>query len=312
MLRYLLYDQDDGLMETGRRGLGRGLSALLGEAQPSAGGQLDSEANADSQPQQVAIELLRRNPDQPRRIFSEPELLELAESIREHGVLQPILVRPAPGASGEYQIVAGERRWRAAQRAGLHAVPVLTRKLDDAEVAEIGIIENVQRTDLSALEEAQGYKLLLDRFGRTQEAIAKTVGKSRSHVANALRLLSLPAGVREHLEAGRLTAGHARAIAAAPDPERLAGLIVDGGLNVRQAEALSRTDAEPAAPAPAKSRASQPPPLKDADTQALEQDLSETLGMKVEIADRGGAGEVRVRYTTLEQLDGLCQRLSGS
>ncbi len=297
------------MIEAGRRGLGRGLSALLGEVDPPGEAQVSPEGTHVSQ--QAPIELLRRNPDQPRRMFGEAELAELTESVRERGVLQPILVRPAPGAVGEFQIVAGERRWRAAQRAGLHVVPILVRPLDDAEVAEIGIIENVQRTDLNALEEAQGYRLLLERFGRTQEAIAKTVGKSRSHVANALRLLNLPAVVREHLEAGRLTAGHARAIAAAPDPERLARIIVDGDLSVRQAEALSRKVDE-AAPEPAKPRSHLKARAKDADTQALEQDLSEALGLKVEIADRGGVGEVRVRYATLEQLDGLCQRLSGS
>ena len=297
------------MTEGGRRGLGRGLSALLGEADPPS----SAEAGADrtNPAQQVAVELLRRNPDQPRRIFGEAELAELTDSVRERGVLQPILVRPAPGAPGEYQIVAGERRWRAAQRAGLHTVPILVRSLDDAEVAEIGIIENVQRTDLNVLEEAQGYRLLLERFGRTQEAIAKTVGKSRSHVANALRLLNLPAAVRDHLEAGRLSAGHARAIAAAEDPERLARTIVDGDLTVRQAEALARKGHEGPAAAPDRPRVRTAERTKDADTQALEQDLSEALGLAVEIVDRNGAGEVRVRYGSLDQLDSLCQRLSG-
>ena len=235
--------------------------------------------------------------------------MELAESIRERGVLQPILVRPAPGAPGEYQIVAGERRWRAAQRAGLHAVPVLVRSLDDVEVAEIGIIENVQRADLNPLEEAQGYKVLLERFSRTQEAIAKTVGKSRSHVANALRLLNLPSAVRDHVQAGRLSAGHARAIAASPDPERLARTIVEGDFSVRQAEALARR--AQGEPDRAKPKPPSAPTHKDADTQALEQDLSEALGLKVDILDRNGAGEVRVRYASLEQLDSICQRLGG-
>ena len=245
-------------------------------------------------------------------MFGETELEELTASVRERGVLQPILVRPAPGAAGEFQIVAGERRWRAAQRAGLHSVPILVRPFDDVEVAEIGIIENVQRTDLNILEEAQGYRLLLERFGRTQEAIAKTVGKSRSHVANALRLLNLPVTVREHVEAGRLTAGHARAIAAAPDPERLARLIVEGDLTVRQAEALSREVAEGPPYQPKRRPGGLASSAKDADTRALEQDLSDALGLSVEIADRGGVGEVKVRYASLEQLDGLCQRLSGS
>lgn len=291
-----------------RRGLGRGLSALLGEASQAAGEGVATSAGVDVR--QVPVELLRRNPDQPRRHFGEAELEELTESVRERGVLQPILVRPAPGAPGEFQIVAGERRWRAAQRAGLHTAPVLVRPLDDAEVAEIAVIENVQRADLNPLEEAAGYRTLMERFGRTQDAVSKTVGKSRSHVANALRLLQLPSTVRDHLEAGRLTAGHARAIAAAPDPERLARTIVQDGLTVRQAEALARkaqasTVPEPA-PQPRRARG------KDADTEALEQDLTEILGMAVQIVDRGGQGELRLRYTSLEQLDGLCQKLSGS
>ena len=288
----------------GRRGLGRGLSALMGESEPSAG-----PATADAQ--QTSIESLQRNPDQPRRRFDDAELDELTQSIRERGVLQPILVRPAPDASGKYQIVAGERRWRAAQRAGLHTVPILVRPFDDVEVAEIGIIENVQRADLNPLEEAQGYRLLIDRFDRTQEQIAKTVGKSRSHVANLLRLLNLPATVRAHLETGRLSAGHARAIAAAADPERLARTIVDGELTVRQAEALAREGSD-AAPASRRTRTARAPVTTDPDTQALQQDLSEALGLAVEIVDRGGNGEVRLRYVTLEQLDVICQRLSAS
>ena len=294
-------------MAEARRGLGRGMSALLGEMTPG-----DPEPRElDGGPQQTPIELLRRNPDQPRRRFGEAELDELTASVRERGVLQPILVRPAPGAPGEFQIVAGERRWRAAQRAGLHVVPVLVKALDDAEVAEIAIIENVQRSDLNALEEAQGYKALMDRFGRTQDAISKTIGKSRSHVANALRLLNLPSSVREHLEAGRLSAGHARAIAAAPDPERLARAIVEGDLTVRQAEALARQSHEVPGSTVVLARAPRASGGKDADTQALEQDLSEALGLSVEIKDRNGAGEVRVRYASLEELDSLCQRLSG-
>ncbi len=295
-----------------RRGLGRGLSALLGEAEAAAPAAVERPQGLT--PMETPIELLRRNPDQPRRIFAEPELQELADSIRERGVLQPILVRPAPGAPGEYQIVAGERRWRAAQRANLHTVPIIVRSFDDAEVAEIGVIENIQRADLNPLEEAQGYRLLMDRFGRTQETIAKSVGKSRSHIANMLRLLNLPAPVRELVEAGRLSAGHARAIAASPDPAFLAKTIVEGDLSVRQAEALARKAQDrveraqtrtPGAPSP--SRGS-----KDADTRALEQDLSDALGLTVEILDREGAGEVRVRYVSLEQLDNICQRLSGA
>ena len=198
--------------QTGRRGLGRGLSALLGEADPPSTGAA-AAASPPPATNEVSIELLRRNPDQPRRVFDEAELDDLSRSIAEKGVLQPILVRPAPGAPGEFQIVAGERRWRAAQRAGLHSVPVVVREFNDLEVLEIGIIENVQRADLNPLEEAAGYKALIERFGRTQEAVAASVGKSRSHIANMLRLLNLPESVRNFLSEGKLTAGHARAVA---------------------------------------------------------------------------------------------------
>ena len=294
-----------------RRGLGRGLSALLGEPEAPPAEGVAAPVLSAGPAQEVPIELLRRNPDQPRRSFGEPELEELAASIREKGVLQPILVRPAPGASGEYQIVAGERRWRAAQRAGLHAVPVLVRELDDLDVLEIAIVENVQRADLNAVEEALGYKALIDRFGRTQEAVAQVVGKSRSHVANALRLLNLPEEVREHIAEGRLSAGHARAIANAPDPAGLARTIVDKGLSVRQAEDLARQAqgrpaGEAAKPARAAARGGKHP-----DTVSLEQDLSEAVGLAVEIDDKGGKGAVLVRYQTLEQLDDICQRLTG-
>jgi ParB family chromosome partitioning protein len=299
---------------SGRRGLGRGLSALLGEAAaaPEDGAAPGAAAAAGGPPaQETPIELLRRNPDQPRRQFSEEELEELAASIREKGVLQPILVRPAPGAPGEFQIVAGERRWRAAQRAGLHAVPVLVRDFDDLDVLEIGIVENVQRTDLNALEEAQGYKALMDRFGRTQDAVAQVVGKSRSHVANSLRLLNLPEVVREHLAAGRLSAGHARAIANAPDPAALARTIIERDLSVRQAETLARQAQARPEPSGAKTRSGGSRRGKDPDTVALENDLSEALGLSVEIADDGGRGVLHIRYESLEQLDDVCQRLTG-
>ena len=288
---------------SGRRGLGRGLSALLGEAaaQTEAG-----EGRPASDVREAPIELLRRNPQQPRRIFSEAEIDELALSIREKGVLQPLLVRPAPEAPGEYQIVAGERRWRASQRAGLRVLPVVVRTdLNDLDVLEIGVIENVQRQDLKPLEEAEAYKTLIERFGRTQEDVAKTVGKSRSHVANILRLLALPGAVQAALNEGRLTAGHARAIAGAPDPERLARIIVDRDLSVRDAEALARASQGRQGRAPEIKSASAP----DADTQALEQDLSDGLGLRVQILDRNGQGEVRIAYRSLEQLDALCRRL---
>jgi ParB family chromosome partitioning protein len=298
-------------MAEGRRGLGRGLSALLGESEAelaSAEGREADRAVASAAARETPIELLRRNPDQPRRQFTESDINELADSIREVGILQPILVRPAPGSTGDYQIVAGERRWRAAQMAGLKTVPILVRELDDLAVLEIGIIENVQRADLNPVEEALGYRALIERFGRTQEAVAQTVGKSRSHVANALRLLSLPDEVQALLLSGALSAGHARAIVSASDPVGLARQIVDGGLSVRATEALVRkagtgTVSRPSQPGKAAG-------FKDADTRALETDLSDILGLDVEILDRDGAGEIRISYATLEQLDDLCRRLT--
>jgi len=290
-------------MAEGRRGLGRGLSALLGEADADI---VPTPAGEAPGTHEIPIELIRRNPDQPRRQFGEAEIEELAASIREKGVLQPILLRPAPGAAGEYQLVAGERRWRAAQRAGLRAMPALVRDLDDRQVLEIGIVENVQRADLGAIEEAHGYKALIDRFGRTQEEVAQVVGKSRPHVANALRLLSLPEEVQSMLAEGRLTAGHARALVGSPDPLGMARQIVDRGLNVRETEALTRRGA----PETKSARPGQGRVRKDHDTAALEDDLSEVLGLEVEIRDQGGKGELRIRYATLEQLDDLCRRLT--
>jgi ParB family chromosome partitioning protein len=281
-----------------RRGLGRGLSALLEEANEAT-----ADAGSVAGGRAVPIELIRRNPDQPRRHFAEEEIETLAASIREKGVLQPILVRPAPGATGEYQIVAGERRWRAAQAAGLREVPVLIRELDDAETLEIAILENVQRTDLNAIEEAAGYRMLMDRFDRTQETVSKAVGKSRSHVANSVRLLALPEEIQRHVIAGRLTAGHARALSTAEDPAGLAARIIAEDLNVRQTEALAKT-------AGGKPRAAKTPAGKDVDTLDLEKRVSEALGLKVDIRDSGGHGEIRVSYKSLEQLELVCRRLS--
>ena len=294
-------------MSEGRRGLGRGLSALLGEVD-SAPAQAPGDTAAGSR--EAPIELVRRNPDQPRRTFREEDLVELSDSIREKGVLQPILVRPAPGAPGEFQIVAGERRWRAAQRAGLKTIPIMVRELDDLAVLEIGIIENVQRADLNAIEEALSYKVLIEKFGQTQEIIAQTVGKSRSHVANTLRLLSLPDSVQHYVTSGEMTAGHARAIANVPDPAALAREVIDKGLSVRDAEALARRAPTADGEARAKSSGGRPPRTKDTDTQALEADLSSVLGLDVEIDHRGGTGALTIRYATLEQLDDLCNRLT--
>jgi ParB family chromosome partitioning protein len=281
----------------GRRGLGRGLSALLGEAEA---GQAATGAR------EVPIELIHPNPSQPRTRFAEAELEELAASIRAKGLLQPILVRPAPGAPGEYQIVAGERRWRAAQRAGLASAPVLVRELNDLETLEAALIENLQRTDLNPLEEAGAYAALMNAGQLTQEQAAEAVGKSRSHVANTLRLLQLPAPAQAMVRDGRLSAGHARAVLAAADPLALAERIVGEGMSVREAEALARRPADAAGRAPARSAR-----RKSADTLALERDVSERLGLQVEIIDRDGKGEVRIRYKSLEQLDDLCRRLGG-
>ena len=228
----------------GRRGLGRGLSALLGEnAVSTVVDSVPPPPRSVMGSQDIPIELLRRNPAQPRKIFADADIEELAASIREKGVIQPLLVRPIAGAMGEYEIVAGERRWRAAQRAGLREVPAVVRTLADGEVLEIAIIENVQRVDLNAIEEALGYKALMEQFGRTQDAVAVVVGKSRSHVANALRLLNLPEVVQGYVLQGQLTSGHARAIAASSQPTALARQVIDGGLSVRETEALARKSA---------------------------------------------------------------------
>ena len=291
-----------------RRGLGRGLSALLGEADDetivAADGRPASGPGLEGA-REIPIELIHRNPAQPRQHFSEEELAELEESIRATGVLQPILVRPSPSRTGEYEIVAGERRWRASQRAALKAIPALVRELGDDRAYEIAIVENVQREDLNAMEEAKAYESLMGRMGYTQEQAAKAVGKSRSHVANTLRLLQLPSGVQEHVLFGRLSAGHARAILACDDQEAVAEQVVAKGLSVRDTEALVRTKAAGPKKASGPRRAA-----KDADTAALEVDLEDALGMSVDIADRGGAGEVRIRYASLEQLDEICRRLT--
>ena len=290
-------------MAEARRGLGRGLSALLEETKAAATPEGRRAAGALD----VPIELIHRNPDQPRRIFSETDLEELAASIRERGILQPILLRPAPDQRGEYQIVAGERRWRAAQRAQLTVVPALIRELDDLEVMEVALIENIQRADLNALEEARGYAAMMQRYPRNAEQIAAVVGKSRSHVANTLRLMRLPNAVQEHLEAGRLSAGHARALLDLEDAEAIAERIIKNGLSVRQTEDLARDARNRPAP---KTRAPAAPRTKDADTLALENDLAEVLGLAVSIDDSGGQGVVHIAYATLEQLDDICRRLT--
>jgi ParB family chromosome partitioning protein len=287
-------------MAEGRRGLGRGLSALLDEVESA---QVSAAGPAPAGSMEIPIESIRPNPDQPRRHFDETELEELAASIRGKGVLQPILVRPSMYA-GEYQIVAGERRWRAAQRTGVRAIPALIRSLSDEEVLEIALIENIQRADLSPIEEAEGYRLMVERYGRTQALVADAVGKSRVHVANALRLLQLPDGVQAMVREGRLTPGHVRPLIGKANAEVLANELIDRRLNVRQAEALAR------APGDRRGARASRRSNKDADTVALESDLSEALGLPVAVHDDGGSGEVHIRYSTLEQLDDICRRLT--
>ncbi|RAK67364.1 ParB/RepB/Spo0J family partition protein [Phenylobacterium kunshanense] len=288
-------------MAENRRGLGRGLSALLGEAEEISHAVDPAEGVRD-----IPIELIHRNPDQPRRHFDAEEIADLERSIRDKGILQPILVRPSPTTPGEFEIVAGERRWRAAQQAGMTAIPALVRALNDDRAYEIAIVENVQRTDLNPLEEAQAYAVLVNRFGHTQDQIAQAIGKSRSHVANTLRLAQLPEGVQAHVLAGRLTAGHARALLTADNAEALADQVAREGLSVRETEALARGEKAPAPKKTSGPRAK----AKDADTEALEADLEDALGLSVDIADRGGVGELRIKYATLEQLDEICRRLT--
>jgi len=282
-----------------RKGLGRGLSALMGEPAAAAPARPTRE---------LPIELLHPGRYQPRKRFDEAELEALADSIRSVGVVQPIVVRRKSGPGEEYEIVAGERRWRAAQRAALHAVPVVVKEISDLQAMEFALVENLQRQDLNPVEEAQGYQRMLDEFGHTQEQVAKIVGKSRSHVANTLRLLGLPPGIRVMLEDGRLSAGHARALLTAAAPEQLAKAIVARGLNVRQAERLAQ--GKPAAKRAAAAAPAPPAAPKDADTRALEANLSNALGLTVtvEFAAEAG-GEVRIKYATLEQLDEVCRRL---
>ncbi len=293
-------------MSERQRGLGRGLSALMGDAAVEAV-PVTPGADLPTGVMSVPIESLKPNPDQPRKVFAKEDHEELTQSIRDKGVLQPILVRQQPGEDGVWQIIAGERRWRASQAARLTQVPIIVREMDDLEVLEVAIIENVQRADLNPLEEAAAYSVLMERFGRTQDAVAGIVGKSRSHVANTLRLTQLTPGARAHVLEGRLSAGHARALLTARNPDALADQIVEQGLNVRQTEALARKsqdDPKPKAGKPSSLQAALSP-----DIAALEQDLTDALGLKITLADRGGKGELTLSYASLEQLDDLCRRL---
>lgn len=288
------------------RGLGRGLSALMADVNPDPVSTItEAPRNAEIL---VPIEKVAANPDQPRRQFLQEDLDDLTASIKEKGVLQPLIVRPRP--SGMYEIVAGERRWRAAQAAQLHEVPVLIRDYSDLEMMEVAIIENIQRSDLNAMEEAHSYKQLMERFGHTQEKMAEALGKSRSHIANLVRLLNLPEDVRNLVNERKLSAGHARALITSDNASDLASKIVKGGLSVRATEALVKKDAA-GLQVPA-SRKSRSPVEKDADTRALEGDLSAMLRMKVSIDHKPGgeSGAVTISYETLDQLDGICNILS--
>jgi ParB family chromosome partitioning protein len=293
---------DDPPVRKRPSGLGRGLSSLLGEVAqeaPVAGGAAPARGGIQMMP----VSSIEPHLGQPRRHFDEEALDELAGSIRARGLIQPIVVRPH---GHRYQIVAGERRWRAAQRARLHEIPVIVRDFDDAETLEVALLENIQRRDLNAIEEAEGYKRLIGEFGHTQEALGKLVHKSRSHVANLLRLLDLPEGVRKLVETGELSMGHARALIGAPDPEALAREIVERGLSVREAEKLARFGK------PGRERQGRLE-IKGAgaDIEALERQLGDMLGLKVKISYRPDGGIVALNYSTLDQLDMICQRLSG-
>jgi ParB family chromosome partitioning protein len=288
------------MAEEARSRLGRGLAALIGDV-----GEESAVLERTRSQRRVPIEFLRPNPRNPRRNFPDGELDELAASIRERGIIQPILVRTIRGAADAYEIIAGERRWRAAQRAAVHDVPIILLEVDDREALELAIIENVQRTDLNPLEEASGYQSLIDEFAHAPEAVAKIVGKSRSHVANTLRLLKLPDEVKAYLADGQISAGHARALLGQPDPVALAREIIAQRLNVRQVEAIAQEQAEQAGKTTKTRRRS----VKDADTLTLEKRLSDALGLAVAIDHRGKGGELRVRYKTLDQLDEVIRRL---
>lgn len=293
-----------------QRGLGRGLSALMADVTEDAAG---SGPGAARRPDlMVPVEKVHPNPEQPRRSFDGDQLKELAESIAARGIIQPLIVRANPRREGEYEIVAGERRWRAAQMAQLHEIPVLIRSFSDTEVLEVAIVENIQRADLNPVEEATGYSQLMNRFGHTQEKLAEVLGKSRSHIANAVRLLTLPEEVLGHLREGRLTAGHARALVTAADPAALARRVIAKNLSVRDTEKLVKVGLVPESVSGPVEKPQHKAIEKDADTRALEEDLSAALTMKVSIDHRPGQdhGQITIQYGSLEQLDRLIGMLS--
>ena len=296
-----------------KRGLGRGLSALMADidAEPISSSDASEITSAVVKSELlVPIEKVAANPNQPRQDFVQDDLEELAQSISEKGIIQPIIVRVDPDKADLYQIVAGERRWRAAQLAQLHEVPVIVRQMDDTEVLEVAIIENVQRTDLNPVEEALGFRQLMDSYGHTQEKLAKALGKSRSHIANILRLLHLPESVQNLLRSGDLSFGHARALVTAESPAKLAAIVVSKGLSVRETERLAKKSHLDSDGVPGRNKIKSIE--KDADTIVLENDLTANLSMKVSInhQDENGTGSVTISYDSLEQLDGLCQLLS--
>ncbi len=287
------------MADEGRSRLGRGLAALMGDV----GAETATTPERARNQRRVPIEYLRPNPRNPRRNYADTELDELAASIKEHGIIQPVVVRALRGVKDAYEIIAGERRWRAAQRAALHDIPIVPVEASDSEALELAIIENVQRSDLNPLEEAGGYQALASDYGHSHEEIARIVGKSRSHVTNTLRLLKLPEPVKAYIHAGKITAGAARMLIGASDPEEMAREIVDRGLNVRQVEALAKDRGS------AKSRAVKTRAMKSADTIALERRVSDALGLAVVIDHRGDAGVLRIHYSNLDQLDGVLRRL---
>jgi len=292
------------MADEARSRLGRGLASLIGDV----GGEAAHVERPSRTQRKVPIEFLKANPRNPRRTFSDAELGELADSIKQHGVIQPIVVRPVKGANDRFEIIAGERRWRASQIAGLHEVPIVPLDVSDSDAMEIAIIENVQREDLNAMEEAQGYHALATAFKRSQEEIAKIVGKSRSHVANMMRLTKLPDDVQALIASGELSNGHARALISLPDPSTAAKRIVAEGLNVRQTEALAHEEGVPER-APQKPRAGTAKAAKDADTIALEKRVSDALGLKVSVEHRDPGGVVQIKYRDLDQLDEIIKKL---
>lgn len=299
------------MADEARSRLGRGLASLIGDV----GGEAAHVDRPNRAQRRVPIEFLKANPRNPRRTFSEEELVELTASIKQHGVIQPIVVRPVKGAQDRFEIIAGERRWRASQRAGLHDVPIVTVDVNDSDALEIAIIENVQRSDLNAMEEAQGYHALAAEFKRSQDDIAKIVGKSRSHVANMMRLTKLPDQVQAYIAAGKLSAGHARALIGVSDAAAAAKRIVEEGLTVRQTEALAHEKGVPQR-GPQKARGKSGGSAggsssgkKDADTVALEKRISDVLGLKVGVEHRNPGGTVQIRYRDLDQLDEILRRL---